>query len=187
MTKIIAIVQARMGSRRFPGKVLEELHGKPNIQFILETLEILKKDHTIDDFIVATPNTEKNKKLWNFLSKLAIKIFKGSDEDVLDRYFKCAKENKADIIVRISADNPLIERWQIKQQIENYKKFNKFTYGNGAWVFSIDELEESWNNGHHEEDREHVVTRMYKTIDYPEDLERLRKLFINKDYRKIKN
>ena len=174
--KISVILSARMGSRRFPGKVLEVLHGKPVLKHIIETLQKLKDSKHIDDFIIATPNTPENKKLWDFLEQHQVNYFKGSNEDVLDRYYQCAKKNNIDVIVRMSGDVPYLKEWQIIQQIENFKKSHEFTYGNGAWVFSFDELEESLKNGHHPEDREHVVTRMYKSIDYPEDLERLRRL-----------
>lgn len=166
-----------MGSNRFPGKVLEEINKKPVIQYIIDTLEILKSKNKIDDFIIATPDTIENKPLWSFLSEKKIPFFKGSNEDVLDRFYKCAKKNNADGIVRICADVPFLKEWKIEQQIENFRKDNEFTYGNGAWVFSFKELEESWINGKHSEDREHVTTRMYNAIDYPEDLERIRHMF----------
>lgn len=172
--KIIAIIQARMGSSRFPGKVLEHINNKPIIKYISETLEKLKECNKIDEYIFAVPDSPENKPLWDFLENEKINLFKGSNNDVLDRYYKCAIENKADVILRLCGDNPFVEEWQIIQQIENFEKSKKFSYGNGAWIFSIDELEESWKNGNHPEDREHVVTRMYKTIDYPEDLKRLR-------------
>lgn len=171
---ITAIVQARMGSRRFPNKVLEDLNGKVVLQYILDTLQELKNEKIIDEFIIATPDTPENEKLWKYLENAKVNYFKGSNNDVLDRYYKCAKENKADVIIRICADVPFIQKWQIAQQIENFKKYGKFTYGNGAWVFSFDELEESWINGKHEEDREHVTNRMFNAIDYPDDLEKLR-------------
>jgi spore coat polysaccharide biosynthesis protein SpsF (cytidylyltransferase family) len=169
----VVIVQARMGSNRFPGKVLEKINGKPIVKLIIETLEKIKNEGHIDDFIFATPDTIENKQLWDFLKNQNIKVFKGSNNDVLDRFYQCAKQFKIDTIVRNCADAPFIKDWQIIQQIENFKKTNEFTYGNGSWVFSFKELEESWENGKHPEDREHVVTRMYKAVDYSDDLMRL--------------
>lgn len=90
--KISVILSARMGSRRFPGKVLEVLHGKPVLKHIIETLQKLKDSKHIDDFIIATPNTPENKKLWDFLEQHQVNYFKGSNEDVLDRYYQCAKK-----------------------------------------------------------------------------------------------
>ena len=173
--KIIAIVQARMGSSRFPGKVLKNLNNKPVIQHIIDFLEKLKLNGNIDDFIIATPDTTENEKLWNYLSEQNVNYFKGSNEDVLDRFYQCAKTNNADCIVRMCADVPYLKEWQIIQQIENFKKYKIFTYGNGAWVCSFAELEESWINGKHPEVREHVNDRMFRSIDYPDDLERLQK------------
>ena len=88
------IIQARMGSSRFPGKILEDLNGKPVLQHITDTCIHLKEKKIIDDFIVATPETSENEPLWNFLTQNNLKFFKGSNEDVLDRYYNCAKEYK---------------------------------------------------------------------------------------------
>jgi spore coat polysaccharide biosynthesis protein SpsF (cytidylyltransferase family) len=175
--KIIAIVQARMGSNRFPGKVLEKIGDKCVIQYIIDTLKNIKMQNEIDDFVIATPNTDENKPLWDYLDNNRIPYFKGSNEDVLDRYYNCAKKNNAEGIVRICADVPFLKADKIIQQINNFRKDGEFTYGNGAWVFSFEELEESWKNGNHQEDREHVTTRMFNAVDYPEDLEKLRKNF----------
>jgi spore coat polysaccharide biosynthesis protein SpsF len=173
--KIVAIVQARMGSSRFPGKILEDLDGKPVLQHVIDFLKKLKEDKHIDEFLIAIPNTSENQILWNYLIKNKINFFKGSNEDVLDRYYQCAKKNKADCIVRMCSDVPYLKEWQIIQQIENFKKYNSFSYGNGAWVCSFAELEESWINGKHPEVREHVNDRMFNAIDYPDDLERLKR------------
>lgn len=174
---IVAIVAARMGSGRFPGKVLEDINGKPVIQHVIDFLNKIKQDCRINDVIVATPNTPENQKLWDYLESKQIKYFKGSNNDVLDRYYQCAKSNKVDAIMRICADVPFYDEAKILQQIENFNKDGKFTYGNGAWVFSFKDLKESWVNGNHPEDREHVTTRMFNAIDYPEDLEKLKKIF----------
>jgi spore coat polysaccharide biosynthesis protein SpsF (cytidylyltransferase family) len=163
-----------MGSSRFPGKVLEDLNGKPILQYIVDFLNKLKNTTHIDNFVIATPNTNENQPLWDFLDSMNIKYFKGSNSDVLDRFYQCAKENNSDTIVRICADVPYLTDWKVIQQIENFKKDGLFSYGNGAWVFSFDALEESWKHGHHPEDREHVTTRMFDAIDYPDDLERIR-------------
>ena len=176
--KIIAIVQARMGSNRFPGKILEKINEKCVIQYIVDSLEQIKNKNEIDDFIIATPDTEENEPLWKYLEDNNISFFKGSNEDVLDRYYNCAKKIRADGIVRICADVPFLKEEKIIQQIKNFKKDKEFTYGNGAWVFSFQQLEESWKNDKRPEEREHVTTRMFNAIDYPEDLERLREIFL---------
>jgi spore coat polysaccharide biosynthesis protein SpsF (cytidylyltransferase family) len=176
---ITAIIAARMGSGRFPGKVLECIDDKPIIQYVVDFLNKIKMDGFLDDIIIATPDTLENEQLWKYLDSNKIKYFKGSNDDVLDRYYQCAKLNNIDSIVRVCADVPFYDEQKIIQQIENYQKDGKFTYGNGAWIFSFDELEESWLNGKHSEDREHVTTRMFNAIDYPEDLEKLKKIFYN--------
>ena len=82
---VTAIVAARMGSGRFPGKVLEIINGKPIIQHVVDFLNKIKSDQFLDDIIIATPNTIENEKLWNYLKSNNIKFFKGSNDDVLDR------------------------------------------------------------------------------------------------------
>lgn len=177
---LVAIVAARIDSGRFPEKVLEDFNGEPVIQHVVNFLEKLKEEQHIDNFIIATPDTPENQKLWQYLEENNIKFFKGSNDDVLDRYYQCAIQHKIDGIVRVCADVPIYEKWKIIQQINNFKKDGKFTYGNGVWVFSFEELKESWLNGKHPEDREHVTTRMFNAIDYPDDLERLRKKYSKK-------
>jgi spore coat polysaccharide biosynthesis protein SpsF (cytidylyltransferase family) len=170
------IIQARMGSTRFPGKILEDLNGKPVLEHLIDTCNKLRTKNIIDDFLIATPDTSENQPLWNYLELNNIRFFKGSNDDVLDRYYQAAQSLKTDKIIRICSDTPLIKEWQIVQQINNFEKYGKFSYGNGCWIFSFNELEESWKHGHHPEDREHVVTRMFNSVDYPDDLERIQKM-----------
>ncbi len=104
--KTIAIVQARMGSQRLPGKAMKELCGKPILQHVVERLRDAKR---LDDVIVAIPKSQKDDVLAEFCSKMKYSFFRGSEQDVLLRYWQAAHAFKADVVVRVTADCPLID------------------------------------------------------------------------------
>ena len=101
--KIGIIVQARENSTRFPKKILHPIFKKP---LIIKILERLKESKFKDVIIVAIPKNKKNTKLENLLIKNRYKIFKGSEENVLKRFYDAANSFKLDIIVRITSDCP---------------------------------------------------------------------------------
>jgi spore coat polysaccharide biosynthesis protein SpsF len=102
--KVVAIVQARMNSSRLPGKVLADVHGRTMLQCLLDRVKSVKE---IDEIVVATSESTEDDVLEQWLINNNITCFRGSELDVLDRYYFCAKEYSADIIVRITADDPL--------------------------------------------------------------------------------
>lgn len=104
--KKIAIIQARMGSTRFPGKVLEKLDGKPVIQWVVEAAQ---KIPTIDDVIVATSNNANDDAVRDWCGVNHVTCFRGSENDVLERFYEAAKDAKSDVVVRITADCPLLD------------------------------------------------------------------------------
>ena len=103
---ILAIVQARMGSTRLPGKVLKEVNGKSLIQILLYRLSLAKR---IDKIILATSKSSENDKLTEFVEKLGFDVFRSSEEDVLERYYHAAKYYCTDTVVRITGDCPIID------------------------------------------------------------------------------
>ena len=148
---ILAIVQARMGSSRFPGKMLARLADKP---LIIHALERVSKAKLVNRVILASTTSLKDKELLNYVSKLGFDVFAGSEEDVLDRFYQAAKKFKASIIVRITGDCPFIDFDIIDQVISLYKNKNLDyasnvmppTYPDGfdIEVFSFKVLEETW-------------------------------------------
>ena len=102
--KIIAIVQARENSSRFPNKVLNFINKKTILEIINTRL---KKSKNLSNIVFAIP--ENDKKIRSLLIKKKIKYFLGSEKNVLERFYKCAKKYKADTIVRITADCPLVD------------------------------------------------------------------------------
>ena len=160
-----------MRSKRFPGKVLAKLNKKPVIEYLIELAESLPFP-----FVVATPDTEDNQPLWDYLALEMVNTFKGHETDLLDRFLKCAIQYKADIIIRLCADTPFITHTDVMLQLGYYEQINRFTYGNGVYIFSIAELKDAYFNAKHSEQREHIIPYMIKCIDWPEDLERWQKL-----------
>ncbi len=117
--KTVIIVQARMGSTRLPGKVMKKIVGIPMIGIILKRL---KKSKEADEVIVATSNNKENKILLEYLKKNKASYFCGSEKDVLNRFYKAASKYKAKIIVRITADCPLVDIKIVDEFIKKFKK-----------------------------------------------------------------
>jgi len=119
--KVSAIIQARMGSTRLPGKVLMKILDKP---VLLHIIERLKYSKLIDDIIIATSNKDSDLPIINFAIKNKEKYFCGSEENVLERVYQCAIENRSDIVVEICGDCPLIDYRFVDLCINNFFKFD---------------------------------------------------------------
>ena len=149
MTKIVAIIQARMGSTRLPGKVLKEVLSRPLLSYQIERM---KKAQNIDELVIATtPNG--NESIIELCHKENITYFIGSEKDVLERYYLAAKKSQADIIVRMTSDCPLIDPVIVDKVIDMYLQ-NDFDYvsntqlrtfprGMDTEVFSFEALEKA--------------------------------------------
>ncbi len=162
--KVGIIIQARMGSKRLPGKVLKTLAGKPIIQWIVERLLTCKK---ADALIVATTVSEKDLSLRLFLDGLGIEVYCGSEEDVLDRYYMCALQHGLDVVVRATGDNPFVDPLECDRLIDYYfehnldyasgiSETNGYPKGVGVEALSVRSLEMSWHKGLLPHHREHV-------------------------------
>jgi len=113
-----SIIQARMESTRLPGKVLKDIHGK---SMLARVVERTAKAETIDTVIVATTTHENDNPITQECKKLTIPVFRGSSEDVLDRYYQAAKKYGIDTIVRITSDCPLIDPEIIDMVVNRFK------------------------------------------------------------------
>ena len=114
--KISAIILARMGSSRLPGKVLMDLQGKPVLQRVIERCQ----DSKTKDVIVATPPTNKENPIWDLCKKLGVEIFKGSENNVMERTYLAAKQFNVDLIIDVTSDCPLIDP-KIIDKLVGYK------------------------------------------------------------------
>jgi glutamate-1-semialdehyde 2,1-aminomutase len=162
--KIIAIVQARMGSTRFPKKVMRKIQDYPMIELLFRRLSQSKR---IDQIILATSNHDKNQSLLSLVQKLGFSVYKGSENDVLDRYYQAAKSYQADIVIRITGDCPLIDSKLVDDLIDEFMKKGvdylsntiNPTYPDGldTEVFTFAALEKAALEADKPFDREHVT------------------------------
>lgn len=182
---IIGIIQARMGSTRFEGKVLKNVNGAPLLKYQIDRL---RKSLLLDKTVVATTASEKDAVIEEFCLQNGIDCFKGSENDVLDRYYQCAVKYEADAVVRLTADCPLSDPRIIDDVIRLFKKTgadfaantvphdnNKFPDGTDVEVFSFDALKRAHKEVEDPHDREHVTfyfwrySNGFKTIQLDND------------------
>lgn len=156
-----------MGSNRLPGKSMMLLAGKPLLYRIIERVIRCK---LIDQIVVATPDTKENDILDSVAKELGVEIFRGSEDDVLDRYYMAAKYFQAEVILRLPADNFAPQPEEIDRILKFHVNNNIFGFssnlseifnsgypdGIGAEVFNIDLLEDAWKNNLDKKFREHV-------------------------------
>ena len=163
--KIHIIIQARLESTRLPNKVLKIINKKTILKTLLDRLKCSKLANKI---ILAIPKNSKNHKLKEYIIKNKLKNFyEGSSEDVLSRYYGAAKKFSSDIIIRITADCPLIDPKLIDQMILKFKKSNVHylsntlnpTYPDGydIEIFDFETLKKTFKNAKQKLDREHVT------------------------------
>jgi len=167
------IVQARIGSSRLPSKVLMKIdHEHSILHFILNQL---KFSQCIEKIVVATTNLEDDNIIVERLKHLKIDYFRGSSDDVLDRYYQCAKKFSFSTIVRITSDNPLIDPTIVDKIITKFQsdKFDyvsntikrTYPYGTEVEVFSFNTLEILWKNSKKPSEREHVTPYIYNNLE----------------------
>jgi len=164
--KIVAIIQARMGSTRLPGKVMKEILGKP---VILWDLDRISPSKLIDEIVVAIPYGKENDVIVDTIKEYNDKIVttRGSEDDVLDRYYQAAVKTDADVVVRITSDCPLIDPVVIDNVIEQFldndcdycsnSLIRTYPRGLDTEVFSFKALEKAWNEATKDYEREHVT------------------------------
>lgn len=166
--KIDAIIQARMGSTRLPGKIMMKLNGSSILRCLFDQVGYSKQ---LDRKILATTINPEDDVIVDFANKNSIQIFRGNSLDVLDRYYHCAKHFSIDHIVRITSDCPLVDPIIIDKTIHFYKNnnydyvnnFHKKTFPSGTEVevFSFNTLEKTWKNATKLSEREHVTPYIY--------------------------
>lgn len=166
---IAGIIQARMGSTRLPGKVMKSILGKPVLWHVVSRVS---QSDLIDKIIVATTTEPEDDIIEKFCCYEQIPVFRGSNHDVLDRYYQCARQFMADDIVRITADCPLHDAKVIDRVIREYNEgaydyvTNTFEYtypdGLDVEIFSFSALEDAWKNATLESEREHVTPFLRK-------------------------
>jgi glutamate-1-semialdehyde 2,1-aminomutase len=204
--RIVAVVQARMGSMRFPNKVMRPILGAPMIQLLLERLSRAKH---IDQIILATSLDERNQSLIDHVQRLGYEVFQGSEHDVLDRYYQAVVHHAPDAVVRITGDCPLIDPELVDAVILAFEQGNldyvsntkppSYPDGLDVEVFAFAALARAWKEATQAYEREHVTPYIKQpekfrllnlayaedcsgerwTVDEPEDFEVVAKVFEN--------
>lgn len=162
--KIIGVTQARIGSSRLPGKVLLEIEEKPLLAYHLERV---KQSKLVTDWVVATTEEQDSDMICAIAEKLNIDSYKGSLNDVLDRFYQAVQNKKPDYVVRVTSDCPLIDaelidktiQFCLDNQLEYHLNQSQEAYPDGldVEVFSFNALEEAWKSATAVADREHVT------------------------------
>jgi len=205
--KIVAIIQARMGSTRLPGKVLMDIAGQTMLARVVNRV---RRSTRIDETVIATTVSQSDEPVVAECQKLNVTCFRGSEKDVLDRYYQAALAYNAEGVVRITSDCPLTDPGIVDLVIrEFFKKVpldyasnnlppRTFPRGVDVEVFSWTALERAWFQDHNPAWREHVTPFLYRnpqsfrlhrvinqtdyssmrwTVDTTEDLALVRRVF----------
>jgi len=188
------ILQARMSSTRLPGKVMMKIDNENTMLDCV--INQLKNSKQTKNLVIATTEQKEDDVIVELVKRREIKYFRGSKKDVLDRYYQCAKKFDFSEIVRITADNPLIDYEIVDMVVEHFKSNNydyitidrpqistfhqTYPWGYNVEVFTFSALENAWKNAKLASEREHVTPYFYKnneifkqtSIENSEDLSR---------------
>ena len=163
MNNLHIIIQARITSSRFPNKILKKIKNKTIVEIMMLRL---KKFKYYKNIIIAIPNTKKNNKLNIFLKKKGFKVERGSEKNVLKRFYNIAKKYKIKNIMRLTSDCPLIDYKICNNLINTFFSKNldyiatgkKFANGLDCEIFNFKSLELSFKKSKSNNDKEHVTT-----------------------------
>jgi spore coat polysaccharide biosynthesis protein SpsF len=204
--RTVAIIQARMMSTRLPGKIMEDVCGKPMLSRVVDRVS---KSILLDDVVVATSTKPYDDVVHSMCEKNGWNLFRGSEDDVLDRYYQTAKAFNVDAIVRVTADCPLIDPGEIDRVIREYKYnatldyvsnvvYRTFPRGLDTELITLRALERIWKCADRPEWRENVtlyvlhhkenffmrniscgidLSKMRWTVDEERDLEFVREVY----------
>ena len=169
MKKVNAIIEARMGSTRLPGKTLFQIMGRPVLDLLIERLSWSKR---IDQIIVAAPTNKEDDVIEEFCDAKKIACYRGSSEDVLGRVYHAAKKFDTDIIVEVTGDCPLLDPWLIDDCLELYMRHDydylsnfieqSYPPGIDVQIFSFDVLKGMHTIAKEPKYREHVSLYILK-------------------------
>lgn len=171
--KILLITQARVGSKRFPGKILKKIKGTSLLEIHLERL---KMTNVIDEIMVATSNRCENNLILEIAKKCNVQVFRGSENDVLDRFYNASLYKNFKWIVRVTSDCPLIDA-NLIDKIVNKVVVEDIDYGSNTLkptfpdgqdieVIKFDALCKAWKKANLKSEREHVTPYIKKNSDY---------------------
>ena len=167
---INAIIQARMNSARLPGKTMMDIEGLPLLKHVVDRTD---KSKEIDNCIVATTSNQSDDIIIDYCIENEINYFRGSEENVLSRFYNCAKEYNTDIIVRVTADDPFVDYQLIDFSVKKLKDNLELDYVSNTikptYPFDLDiesfkfsALKKAYNEAELESDKEHVTPYIWR-------------------------
>lgn len=198
----IAIIQARMSSKRLPGKALLQIGSHPMIYYVIKRAQ---KIRGVEKVALATSRNRDNNELVNFVKSLDIEVFRGDEDNVLERFYVIAKKNQTEHVIRLTGDNPLIDFTALSMLLErhhnrssDYSCMTGLPVGASGDIFSFNALKMSYENADGKELCDHVdfyilenqnkfnivcyeLTRALSsyrwTVDEQQDMDRMRDFF----------
>ncbi|MFC1748541.1 cytidylyltransferase domain-containing protein [Pseudomonadota bacterium] len=159
---VLAIVQARMSSNRLPGKMMKTINSRPLIEYVIHAISDVGG---IDDLVVATTSERSDDVLVDHLLRKGVKVHRGSENDVLERFYDASIKFRPELVVRITGDCPLLDP-DLCGELIDWFRINKLDYaclspefaeGLDCEVFSFELLEEAYINAKKASEREHVT------------------------------
>jgi spore coat polysaccharide biosynthesis protein SpsF len=168
--KTVAIVQARMGSTRLPNKVLVDIEGTP---LLTRVIERTRAAQAVDELVVATTTEAADDQLEEFMRASRVPVFRGDRDDVLDRFYQCAVHHGAEVIVRVTADDPLKDPEVVERACAALTRDPALDYcsntiepsypeGLDIEVFRFEALARAWREARLPSEREHVTPYIWK-------------------------
>lgn len=169
--KTVAIVQARMGSTRLPGKVMMDLLGEP---VLVRDVNRLRRSTLLNEIVIATTTLPADDRIVSLCKEWGWKYFQGDENDVLDRYYRAARSCHADVIVRITSDCPMIDPQIVDQIVKAFLETpgvdyvsntlppRTFPRGLDTEVMTFAALERAWKEDNDPKLREHVTPYIYR-------------------------
>ena len=168
--KVGAIIQARTGSSRLRGKVLLKLPYRGEKTVLEQVIGRVKRAQTVEEVVVATTTKKEDDAIVRIAEEMGVKVFRGSEKDVLSRYYHAAKEHRLDIVVRITSDCPCIDPEIIDGAVKlhlqsgaDYTRTLDFPRGFDVEVINFSALEEAHREARRDFEREHVCPYIYST------------------------
>ena len=169
MNKTVVVVQARMRSERLPGKVMKQFAGRPMLQFLLDRLRLAK---SVDTIIVAIPDGKADDRLARALSSWDAEVHRGPEEDVLTRVMGAVQLRDAEVVVRVTADNPFTDPdildgtvAALKQQQVDYLCPAGVPTGTATEAIRLEALDRAFRTATAPEEREHVTLHICRRPD----------------------
>ena len=166
----VAIIQARMKSSRLPGKSMEPLLGSPMIERVIRRV---RQSRLLSEAVLATTTEPEDDAVESVARKLGVRVFRGSAEDCLDRYWRVAERLAPDVVVRLTGDNPLVDGTFVDQVLEDFhsrrprcdyldsRRPGSFPVGMAVEVFGFKSLEAAWRETTNPSWRHHVTPFLY--------------------------